>query len=422
MKAILRALVGVLAIAGLLLWPQASLAEGDIVVTSATHQNAYPTKISFALKAQSNADITKVKFNYRILGDPTTNYAYPEDFKSGQTVDVTYELNTQKSYVPPEVELRYYWDIEDAAGHTLRTEPTTFAVSDTRFQWQKVEQDNVAILWYQGDEEFARGMLTAANTALGQLSKDAGIVPKDKVKILAYASQSDMLGALQPSAQEWTGGQAFSAQGIIVLAAPPTSSGREFAARAIPHELSHVVVFQATDNPYGDLPQWLNEGLAMYSEGEMESTYTSSLDRAVKGDSLLSLQTLSSNFPADPDAAALSYAESYSVVKYIIDKYGRDGMSRLLKVFSEGSTYDAAIKTALGVPTMAGLEREWKASLGIQPAASGGDGAGGEATAGGQGKATATSQSPAGKAEPCGALPFSLVVAVAVLAVKRMRS
>jgi hypothetical protein len=106
----------------------------------------------------------------------------------------------------------------------------------------------------------------------------------------------------------------------------------------------------------------------MYSEGPLESQYKTSLDRAVSQGKLLSLKTLSSNFPADPNQATLSYAESYSVLKYLIDTFGRDKMAALLNVFKGGATYDGALKTVYGIDTD-GLDAAWQGSLGVKPAA-----------------------------------------------------
>ena len=64
----------------------------------------------------------------------------------------------------------------------------------------------------------------------------------------------------------------------------------------------------------------------------------------------------------------LSYAESDSLVKYIVDRYGHDRLSSLLAVFKEGSTYDAALQSALGVDS-AGLETVWREAIGAQPMA-----------------------------------------------------
>ncbi len=97
----------------------------------------------------------------------------------------------------------------------------------------------------------------------------------------------------------------------------------------------------------------------------MEAVYSASLKQAIRDHKLISLQSLGSNFPADTSLAALSYAESASVVQFIVDHYGPDKMASLLAVFREGSTYDDATKQALGV-SINGLDAAWRKSLGIE--------------------------------------------------------
>jgi hypothetical protein len=162
---------------------------------------------------------------------------------------------------------------------------------------------------------------------------------------------------------EWIGGQAFPESGIIVLTAPPTAAGREYGLRTVPHELSHLVVHAATDNPFGGVPRWLDEGLAMYAEGELPSRFEERLTRAVQEGRLLSLRSSSGNFPTDAEQSLLGYAESHSVVKYMLEQYGRDGMARIFGVFRDGATPDQALRGALGID-VATLENGWRASIG----------------------------------------------------------
>jgi hypothetical protein len=46
--------------------------------------------------------------------------------------------------------------------------------------------------------------------------------------------------------------------------------------------------------------------------------------------------------------AALSYAQSQSVVEFLISVYGRDKLSQLLMLFKEGSTTDDALHIIYG--------------------------------------------------------------------------
>ena len=160
--------------------------------------------------------------------------------------------------------------------------------------------------------------------------------------------------------QEWTGALAFSDYNIILIPVRPATV--EWSKRTLAHEITHLLVREATFGPFGDIPTWLNEGLAEYAEGEMDQYHRQALDDAIKEDKLLSVRSLGSGFPADPDQASLAYAQSNSLVSYLVDTHGWAKMRELLAIFKEGATYDNALKKVYAFDT-SGLEELWRAQV-----------------------------------------------------------
>jgi hypothetical protein len=117
-------------------------------------------------------------------------------------------------------------------------------------------------------------------------------------------------------------------------------------------------------NGYGiELPTWLNEGLALFAEGELRSDMATTLSSAVKRDRLDSVQSLSSSFPADTAGATLAYAESYSLVDYLLDhKGGKENMLDLLGAIRDGSGYVEALQSVYGL-SIAELDLQWSQHL-----------------------------------------------------------
>ncbi len=97
----------------------------------------------------------------------------------------------------------------------------------------------------------------------------------------------------------------------------------------------------------------------MYAEGEMEPTFEYYLKQAVLNDSLISVRSLASPFSAISSKSYLSYAQSLSLVQFLIDNYGQEGMSELIAVFKQGSGYDDALETVYGFD-MDGLDALWR--------------------------------------------------------------
>jgi hypothetical protein len=226
-----------------------------------------------------------------------------------------------------------------------------------------VSQRDVTLYWYDGDESFARALLSAADDALHRLAHDTGATLETPVSAYVYASSQELRSAIL-FPPDWMGGAAFTDHATIAIAAP--RGNMDLGKRFLTHELAHLVTYQMTVNPYNEIPRWLDEGLSTYAEGNLRSDLAGPFDRAVSNDDLLSIQTISSNFPSDIDQARLSYAESYSVVQFLVQEYGAESMLRLLEVFKQGATYDEALMQAYGFDTPA-LDNLWRASLGLEP-------------------------------------------------------
>ncbi|MBI2288065.1 MAG: hypothetical protein HYU83_03655, partial [Chloroflexi bacterium] len=87
--------------------------------------------------------------------------------------------------------------------------------------------------------------------------------------------------------------------------------------------------------------------------------YTSLLTKAIADKSLISVRSLASPFSAYAGEASLAYAQSYSLVAFLVSSYGQDEMLALLNTFSEGSGYDGALTKIYGFD-MDGLNTLWR--------------------------------------------------------------
>jgi hypothetical protein len=265
---------------------------------------------------------------------------------------------TKTGGLPPGTELRYWWAIEDAEGDKVETPKASFSFEDESHSWDSLSEGKVDLLWYRGSDSFAQQLMTAAQEALERLSADTGAELESEATIYIYDGSQDLRGALI-FPQEWTGGVAFTEFSTIAIGI--SLGDLDWGGGAMAHELAHLVVHQITFSGYGvALPTWLDEGLAVYAEGELGPVLESVLVQAVVNDELLSVQILSSPFPADPAKAYLSYAQSYSLVDYLIDKQGgKAKMSELLDAFRQGSGYVEAIDQVYGL-SIEEFDTKWR--------------------------------------------------------------
>ena len=350
----------------LLFSPSAVAAVDGIVVIDMDVDINFPNQAVFTIEAESYIDIVDVRLCYQV---DRMNYAEVvsegwADFTPASMVEANWVWDMRNVGLPSGAEVIYWWMIEDADGNRFETSPDIMNFDDDRYLWQSLtstapQGSEMSLFWYEGSDSFARELMDTCEEGLARLTQDIGTYPERSINIYIYASDNDLKGAMI-FPQEWTGGVSFTAFSTIAIGISP--SELDWGKRVLVHELTHHVVHQATFSPYGQLPLWLDEGLAMYNEGELDPVLRSYLEEAILEDELISVRSLCSPFSAYSGKAGLSYAQSYSLVEYLLDNYGQDSMLDLLTIFKQGSTYDEALTEVYGFD-IDGLDARWRATL-----------------------------------------------------------
>ena len=345
-----------------LLVPGGVAAQSGLAVLDSSVSISFPASITFSITAESSSAVDDIRLHYTVdrMSHSTVVSEIPLAFNPSTRVTAQWVWDMRMSGgMPPGSSINYWWTLSDSAGAEVETVPVTVRMEDNRYDWRSVSQNNVTLYWYEGDDAFAAELMDAAQAALSRLDEQTGAELKDPVRLYIYANSADLRGSMI-FPQEWTGGVAFTEYGVIAIGINENSL--EWGKRAIAHELTHLVVHQVTFNPYNTLPTWLDEGLAMTAEGELESQFVSVLSEARSEGLLISVRSLASPFSANTWESLLGYAESHEVVSYLIAQFGRDRMLELLNTFERGSGYDEALEKVYGFD-MDGLNTAWRASL-----------------------------------------------------------
>lgn len=355
-RAVLLILVAVLFLA--LPGTGAVRAVGGLQVLESRVEVDFPMKVDFSLSATSDTDITDIRLHYTV--DQMSHAEVISEvflkFEPATLVNVEWSWDMRKTGgMPPGSRMSYWWTVEDARGERIETEPTVVQVDDVHYPWRSLSEGLLTLYWYNGDESFARELMDTAQQALVRMASYTGAELENPAEIYIYAKSEDLLGAMI-FPQEWTGGVAYTRFSTIAIGISPDSL--EWGKRAMTHELTHLVIHQVVFNPYNDLPTWLDEGLAMYAEGSLEPVFVNLLVQAINEDGLITVRSLSSPFSAYAEESVLAYAQSYSLLDFIINNYGQSQMLELLNTFREGSGYDEALQKIYGFD-MDGLNELW---------------------------------------------------------------
>jgi hypothetical protein len=345
------------------LWPALGRAQQGVDVHSWEARNDFPKGIIFKLDFESEEPVKEVRFRYAIAPDGSRAYGVPEC--AGVTsVQCTFDLkSTASNFLIPGVEITYFWEITDQAGRTVETASDRSMYQDDRFDWRSLSEDGLTVWFYAGSEDDMRSLLSVGQDTLTRMGSLLGTEVDFPVKVFVYDSAEDMQPVL-------LAGQLSPEHGVITLGEVVVSDTAvvahdAYALDILRHELSHIVMRNAVKGPFSNLPAWLEEGVAVYSQSQPLADMKSALEAAIKSNRPFTIRSLSSASVGESGGSVgLFYGQSYSVVRFLIDDYGEEKFRELLAAFREGNRTDDALMQVYGFD-QDGLENAWRRSVGL---------------------------------------------------------
>ena len=352
----------------LLLGAAPAIAESPVRIISSDYSYSFSSELQFFLQAESNVAIEEIILFYgredALQGRPRLVRRIYPDFAPGTRVQVQYREELERGQYAPGTMLRFWWRVTTEDGAEVDSEPQRFEYIDTATGWQTLSDERVSLYWYGNERRRAEALLKSAEEALARIEQDIGVPVEQRVSVYVYNSQRDMARALSPRSAGYE--ESIITLGVVVDQTTLLLLGSHRGAIAtLAHELCHVVVGLAVDNPYTDIPRWLDEGLAMYAEQELPIGNRGALERAIRNDTLLTLRSMTS-YSGQASEVDLYYGQAYSVVDFMLREFGRDKMVELLGVFAEGTRQEDALQRVFGIGLDA-LNDAWRVSLGLDP-------------------------------------------------------
>ena len=310
----------------------------------ATADSRYEVEIRFEVELQGAAP-DSLELLMRTPGSETS-FVTPVD-PDGDLA--TYVWDTSVDHVTPNTLVTYQW--RAAVGDEVVLGPEeTIRYEDDRpgLDWQQAELGETTVHWYGDAETQARrfGELTAVGVA--QAEDLLGTELAGPVDVFVYDSREDFFGALGPGAREWTGAAAYSELRTIFMWLGGGSPA--YLEVAMVHEVTHVVFFDATGNPFHEPARWLNEGIATWSESGDAGEQRGIVEFEASGGGLFSFEAITEQFPIGERGGQLSYAQGTTMIDNIIDRYGREAIARIAAAYRDGASDAEALEAGTGVP------------------------------------------------------------------------
>ncbi|MGI8552750.1 MAG: peptidase MA family metallohydrolase, partial [Dehalococcoidia bacterium] len=356
-------LLAALLLAACFVASRAPLARADSpikVTTPPAAQSHFPDEIVFSVSAQGSAPITDAVLHYTLL-PATLSVLARGEFDKGTSIQAQYHMrsNGNPLYLPPGKEIRYTWELTDANGVTLMTDPAKITYADPRFQWHALTAGNLTLSYYRGTDADAKNLLNVGRTAVDKAAQLEGVQPDFPIKLFAYANSQDFLPAAQKESKSTDPGllgQAQEPDTVIFVAGSLQGSETEDTAR---HELTHLVTGAAVKGGLSDLlPLWLNEGISVNAQTD-PGGFGPALQQAIANDSVVPIQVLESSRGID---VGLFYGESWGLVKFLIQTGGPPKFAQLLATIKGGKGIDQALQTVYSYDRT-GLYNAWRDSV-----------------------------------------------------------
>ena len=347
-----------------------AIADDAITVIENNASYNFAQQITFTLEATSTVQVTKVYLFFATTGsDQTETQDIPFE-QEGNTIHASYMHDLRLSPLAPFDTIVFRWEIEYGGDQRYTIDEQQLEYVDNRFAWDQIndEENHINVHWIEGegDPKFGQTALDIARASLQDINAELRAPLPEAIDIYIYDTQDNLNAAMILSGRDWAGGQAHPDLGVIVVAIPFNDFSTSRMERYVPHEITHLLVYQiVTPEGYRYVPEWLDEGLATANERLPTAEYGLMIEEYRQRGQLISLRDLCVPFSPDSQAAYLSYAQSGSVVDYIRERYGAQGIRDLLAAYKNGASCTSGVEEALGISIDA-LDANWQASLAPQ--------------------------------------------------------
>lgn len=354
--------------------PSASAAvmgDGDITEIENTASHNFAQQITFSLRIISEAKVNRVFCFFQADGDDETEAEAVRFEQADNLVTAVHMHDLRLAPLPPFATITFWWRVEYGDGKVWSSDIQEFDYTDNRFRWEQLgdSDTNLTVHWIEGqaDAEFGQAALDTARVSLEEINVELRAPLPESIDIYIYDTQPNLDAAMVLAGRDWVGGQAHPELGIVVTAIPDDGFYTSRMDRYIPHEITHLLVYQAaTPQGYAYVPEWLDEGLATANERLPTPEFELALDKARTETGFIPLEDLCVPFSPDMQTAQLSYAQSGSMVRFIRQRYGAQGIRNLIAAYANGASCASGVEEALGI-TLHELDAAWRASLEPEP-------------------------------------------------------
>ncbi|MBF0122850.1 MAG: hypothetical protein HQL21_05520 [Candidatus Omnitrophica bacterium] len=142
------------------------------------------------------------------------------------------------------------------------------------------------------------------------------------------------------------------------------SGQANFFDEVLPHELTHLMFWDYFDRHIASVPVWFEEGVAQLEETGKRGIAKDALRPVVQSGKHIQFRVLGNLRPSELNQDAqvgIYYAESLSIIVFLVEKYGQEAFYQLIKELRGGQSFEKALTRSYGgiFKSMDDLEGRW---------------------------------------------------------------
>jgi hypothetical protein len=229
-------------------------------------------------------------------------------------------------------------------------------------EWKSEKSTHFIVYYKDAPLEFIEKVIKYAEDYYQQIASNLGFnryefwLWENRAKIYIYRDAPDYQfhDKGQP---RWSGGEAnFQERTIRTY---PLAAG--FFDSMLPHELGHII-FREFIGFKSIIPLWLDEGVASYQEEARRFGSENQVKKAIKENKFIPLSELSRldlRESGDTEFISLFYAESVSIVDYLIKRYGKTTFTYFCRSLRDGKGLREALRSNYSFNDLSELNNNW---------------------------------------------------------------
>ncbi len=244
----------------------------------------------------------------------------------------------------------------------LRLLTTDYGLSSV--EWKEEKGDHF-IVYYVNEAMQPKEVIRKAEFYYNRIAEDLGYARYSnfwqwdkRVKIYIHPSAEAFQAATgQP---QWSHGMASYLQKSIHT----IEANENFLNAVLPHEITHLI-FRDFVGLEGQVPLWMDEGVAQWEEDEKRQSVLQAMPRLVASGNVYTLERLTSmdvRKEADPNAVGLFYLQAISLIDFLIKTHGSSTFTVLCRALRDGKSFQDSLRLTYSgsIQTIEELDNKWR--------------------------------------------------------------